>query len=230
MFHSYFETLPATAQPLLGIYWTERQHACVFGRGYRSSSTAPTSLTAFRAAWSILREERPTLPLHTVTPNVAEYMYAMVLTRGFGECLVPVLDLANHDPLQAVPPFTTNRPRPQSKTQTQRRQTQQTTHILVATQNMSAGTPVYNSYGHHLAVDQLFASYGYLPTMAVLVTAPSLTNMPLFRQLCIGAEMQFFGPHVPDSVVVSARYHAQEQTTTLRPGRPTQLTLSLIHI
>ena len=108
---------------------------------------------------------------------------------------------------------------------------------------MSAGTPVYNSYGHHLTVDQLFASYGYVPTMAVLVTAPSLTNAmeqhaqttdtlddPLFRQLCIGAEMQFFGPHVPDSVVVSARYHAQEQTTTLRPGRPTQLTYQCLRV
>lgn len=222
-FHPYLKSLPHNVSQM-GLYWTEQERNCVLyqDNSFYSIETLPT----FRHVFASLREGFA--PLARVNDTTAEWMYVMAKTRAFGNSLVPVLDLANHNSAVSVSPFVTLS-----------KQSGVKMHYLVATQSWNTSEPLWNSY-RHMSVTNMAEWYGFVDyETATFVSSPTLiadmkqhaqySNDKRFHQLCFDANLDFFGELVPTGYV-QAQWGQLRQKTFMMPGQPTELTYHCLRV
>ena len=183
---AYADTLPQNVTNIAW-YWTPEERKCIVPRP--DDEAAFQNVAVFRQVMAQLAEQDPLV--HQINPQRAEWAYGMMTTRGFGELFfIPVLDMANHDPLRAAPTFFL---REQAKI------------YLVAPHTIQEGHPVYLNYGPLTPV-QSAEIYGFVQSEPTYFEIPSihrdlwLSDLTSNIEQCTKNSVRFFG-NVGDQVI-----------------------------
>ena len=126
---AYAHTLPTNVTSV-AFYWTKEEWQCVVTN--RTSEVISQNLIVFHTVMGTLAQQSSLVQQIYGNPTRAEWALLMINTRGFGDPLyfIPILDMADHNPLKAVHTFFR-----QGKIHS------------VATQDIESGQVVYNTYG-----------------------------------------------------------------------------------
>ena len=126
---AYADTLPTNVTSV-AFYWTKEEWECVVTN--RTSEVISQNIIVFHTVMGTLAKQSSLLQQIYSDPARAEWALLMINVRGFGDPLyfIPILDMADHNPLQAL--HTVFR---QGKI------------YSVATQDIESGQVVYNTYG-----------------------------------------------------------------------------------
>jgi SET domain len=223
---AFAETLPQNVTQMAW-YWTPDERTCVVARP--NDRQSPHLRSVFHATMvKVARVSDLVRQIYSNNPLRAEWAYLMMKTRGFGEFyFIPGLDLANHNPLQAAPPFLFVMPGQYNNELVKK-------VYLVAARDIPKGSPVYNTYGP-LTTVKAAEFYGFVPSIAeaAYFESPSLhrdlLHSPATKDLphCAGESVRFFGSHVGDQVV-AAHYAGRSQSTRFKAMVPTSATYACL--
>lgn len=209
---SYIESLPKNVSNMAW-YWTEEERKCVVPRP--DSESVHQDLQVFHGTMEYLKDKFP--PLERIyDKEKLEWAYLMLKTRGFGPFFLPVMDMANHNPLKAAPVFIAG-----------------STAYNVATGDIRAGEQIYANYGP-LSTVALAERYGFLDETAAYFEVPSISEHLLEAErtrnepLCTSDPMTFFG-NVTEKVV-SANLGNKMHNTYFKPYMPSELAYACIRV
>lgn len=177
---AYAETLPSNVTTMAW-YWTEEERKCIVSRP--DEEAIFQDLEVFRAVFAKLSEESQAVQhVYDANPRRAEWSYAMLCTRGFGDLFfVPILDMSNHNPLKSVPIFNLK---------------DRKKFYVVSPVDIEPGEPIYSNYGPLTGIQSaerwgfVQSAYFSSPTMHLDMWKSGLTN---YIPHCTKESLQFFG-------------------------------------
>ncbi|CAB9524114.1 expressed unknown protein [Seminavis robusta] len=178
---SFIESLPKNLTDIAW-YWSDTERLCVVPRP--DSESLHHDLNVYHRVMEQVKSNFE--PLQEIySKEKVEWAYLMLKTRGFSQFFLPLLHLANHNALKAVPAFLI----PSSGMA-----------AYVATQNIKAGDPVYTSYGTMTPVVTA-EQYGFVESEedATYFEVPSIHEEILQSErtkdepLCTQEPVRFFG-------------------------------------
>jgi len=226
---SYLQTLPSNVSNT-GFYWTMEERQCIVTSGV-GVDTFIRELETFRAVVHYLGESfEPLLRLREKHHQAhimqqAEWLYLMSVTRSFGGNFLPIVDMANHSPLQSVSPFMTKG-----------------VASLIATQDIASGTQVYNSYGI-LSPLATAERYGFVDMEnTAYIEVPSIREDLLQHvntknvSVCTNAVIAVFGnvtEQIMQAEMPAHLYPTKQklsQSTYMKPFRPLEITYACVRV
>ena len=190
VWHSFSESCPKNVTNMAW-YWNADERACVVPRP--GGDALHQDLLVFHSTLDQVRRTFETFG-DIYNRERAEWAYLMLKTRGFGQYFLPVLHLANHNPLKGVPAFII----PSSGTA-----------AYIAPQNIRRDEPIFTDYGELTPVASA-EQYGFVEEEPAFVEIPAifedlLTNEKTKNErLCTRKPMKFFG-NVQEQVI-EAKY------------------------
>lgn len=183
---SFIQTIPRNVSNMAW-YWTEAEKKCAVPRP--NSNSLHLDLQVYHSVMADVKDSFP--PLNEIyTKEKTEWAYLMLKTRGFGQYFLPVLHLANHNPLESVPAFLI----PHAGTA-----------VYVATHEIKAGHAVYTTYGPMTPVVTA-EQYGFVEKSSAYIEIPSIledlrkSERTKNEPLCNVEPVRLFGS-VPTKVV-----------------------------
>jgi hypothetical protein len=211
---SFFESLPKNVTNMAW-YWSESEKKCVVPRP--NALSIQMDLQVYHTVMEQVKDKfQPLADIYT--KEKAEWAYLMHKVYSFGPYWLPVLHLANHNPLKAIPVFLV----PTADTA-----------VYVATQNIRAGDPVYASYGTLTPVGSA-EQYGFVeqhPTyfevpsiLEDLMTAEKTKNEPLCNQ----EPVRFFGDVTTQ--IVGTKFQNTERSTYFKAFMPDERSYACIRV
>lgn len=218
--HAYIEALPQNVSQMAW-YWSPEEVECTVPRldGTKTAEIHQSRLRNFHTIFDPVWEKFAlSMDIASqVSTNETEWAFQMIKTRAFSGKLIPIFDMANHDPTKSATVFNT----PDGTT------------YLVATQAYSAGEEVYNNY-NPMPPSDIAEKYGFVDPNAAFVNAPSITQDLMDSpntwdiDFCVKNEMLFFG-NVTERRVEAKLYDLQ-QTRYYKPFHPTELTYQCVRV
>ena len=190
VWHSFIESIPKNVTNMAW-YWSTAEKECVVPRP--GSEGLHDDLRIYHAVMNNVKENFAPLA-EIYNKDRAEWAYLMLKTRGFGQYFLPVLHLANHNPLRGISAFIL------PKTGTA---------AYIATHNMKRGDPIYTDYGKLTPVTSA-EQYGFVEQEPAFFEVPSILEDLLSHEktknerLCTREPMKFFGNM--STQVVDAKY------------------------
>lgn len=197
VWHSFIETVPRNLTSMAW-YWSDEEKKCIVPR--HTFKVLQLDRQVYHTVMEEVKEIFPPLA-EIYTKERVEWAYLTLKTRGFGQYFLPVLHLANHNPLEAVPAFLI----PKSNTA-----------VYVATNKIKAGDPVYTSYGPMTPV-VMAEQYGFVDPSSAYFEVPSIlvdileSERTKDEPLCNTEPVRFFGS-VPTKTVGTTFKNAGHST------------------
>ena len=190
VWHSFIESIPQNVTNMAW-YWSSSEKQCIVPRP--GSESLHDDLKIYHAVMNNIKQNfEPFAEIYS--RERAEWAYLMLKTRGFGQYFLPVLHLANHNPLRGISAFIL------PKTGTA---------AYIATHNMKRGDPIYTDYGKLTPVVSA-EQYGFVEEEPAFFEVPSILEDLLSNEktknerLCTREPMKFFGNM--STQVVDAKY------------------------
>lgn len=214
VWHSFIGSIPQNVTNMAW-YWSAEEKQCIVSRP--GSDSLQEDLNIYHSVMDQVRQSFEPLA-EIYTKERAEWAYLILKTRGFGQYFLPVLHLANHNPLQGVPAFII--PKTGSA-------------AYIATRNMNRGDPIYTDYGQVTPVISA-EQYGFVEDEPAFFEVPAifedlLTNERTKNErLCTQKPMKFFGNVTTQ--IVDAKYGNGAHSTFFKAFMPTELAYACIRV
>jgi len=212
---AYADTLPENVTTV-SWYWTPEERNCTVPRPTEDWNLQ--DLRVFHAVMARLSEASPLVqqiysPQNATKRSRAEWALLMMKTRAFGNLyFLPIMDMINHNALQAISPFSSNH-----------------REYLVAARDIEPGEQVYNNYGE-LSPMHCLEMYGFVPSEAeaAYFEVPSiqedLWHSPWTKahpECTKDQGARFFG-NVGHYETVEAEFERLKKATTFKAYMPTR--------
>jgi SET domain len=211
---SFIESLPKNVTNMAW-YWSESEKKCVVPRP--NALSIDMDLHVYHTVMAEVKDKFE--PLAAIyTKEKAEWAYLMHKVYSFGPYWLPVLHLANHNALKAIPVFLI----PSADMA-----------VYVATQNMSAGDPVYASYGTLTPVASA-EQYGFVEHQPAYFEVPSILEELMTAEktknepLCTEEPIRFFGDVTEQ--IVGAKFQTTERSTYFKAFMPDERSYACIRV
>ena len=215
---SFIDTLPSyndMHKLKNALHWTPEAYTCVVPRPDSHHVYA-----AFEIYTQVVEELKARFPpLRAVSTETIEYAYLIKKTRGFGDKLLPIMDMANHNPLKAHPVFV---------------QVREKRAYFIATDDMKAGDEVFNFYGP-LSPMNSAEEYGFVDPNTPYFDVPSihreLLTSPGTRKevMCTQDPVRFFG-NMTEQVVYAEGVGTNRFSAYYKAFMPTELAYACIRV
>ena len=215
---SFIDTLPSyndIHKLKIALHWTPKEYKCVVPRPDSHHVYA-----AFEIYTQVIEELQARFPpLRAASPETIEYAYVIKRTRGFGDKLLPIMDMANHNPLKAHPVFL---------------QVRERKAYFIATGDLNAGDEVFNFYGT-LSPMNSAEQYGFVDPGTPYFDVPSIhrevLTSPRTRNeaVCTQDPVRFFG-NMTEQVVFAEGFGTTRFSSYYKAFMPTELAYTCIRV